>query len=226
MPDKERLGCDMRPIQLILLGAPGAGKGTQASVISEKYHIPTISTGALIREAIARQTPLGMSAKKYIDAGALVPDQVVIDMIQDRLSQPDCAAGFILDGFPRTVPQAQALEEMGVSITDVISIEVPDEEIQKRMEGRRICSVCGATFHVEHNPSPAGDRCPCGGMLTVRSDDDPAVGASRLATYHSMTEPLKEYYAKKGLLKIVQGQKQIADTTAHTLAALASRGGR
>ena len=211
----------MRPIRLILLGAPGAGKGTQAGVISEKYNIPSISTGALIRQAIAQQTPLGMSAKAYIDTGALVPDEVVIGMIKERLAQPDCAGGFILDGFPRTVPQAQALEKMGVAITDVISIEVPDEQIQRRMGGRRVCGTCGATFHVEHNPSPTGDKCPCGGTLTIRSDDEPAVVESRLATNNRMTEPLKEYYAEIGLLKIVHGQEQIADTTALTLAALA-----
>ncbi|MBS5724799.1 MAG: adenylate kinase [Clostridiales bacterium] len=211
-------------MRLILLGAPGAGKGTQAGIISEKYNIPSISTGALIRQAIAEQTPLGMSAKAYTDTGALVPDEVVIGMIKERLAQPDCADGFILDGFPRTVPQAQALEKMGVAITDVISIEVPDEQIQRRMGGRRVCGTCGATFHVEYNPSPAGDRCPCGGTLTIRSDDKAAVVASRLATYHSMTEPLKEYYAGKGLLKIVHGQEQIADTTALTLAALADEG--
>lgn len=211
----------MKTIKLILLGAPGAGKGTQASVISEKFHIPSISTGALIREAIAAQTPLGVSAKSFIDTGALVPDEVVIGMIRERLAEPDCADGFILDGFPRTVPQAQALEKMGVDVTDVISIEVSDEKIQKRMGGRRICKTCGATFHVEYNPSPAGDLCPCGGKLTIRSDDEPSVVASRLTTYHSMTEPLKDYYDKKGLLKIVHGQEQIADTTALTLAALA-----
>ncbi len=211
----------MKTIKLILLGAPGAGKGTQASVLSEKYHIPTISTGALIRKAIAEETPLGKSARAYTDAGALVPDEIVIGMIQERLAEPDCAGGFILDGFPRTVPQVQALEKMGVAVTDVISIEVPDEQIQKRMGGRRVCKTCGATYHVEYNPSPAGDMCPCGGVLTVRSDDKPDVVASRLATYHSMTEPLKAYYAEKGLLKIVQGQEQIADTTALTLAALA-----
>ncbi len=216
----------MKTIKLILLGAPGAGKGTQASVLSEKYNIPTISTGALIREAIAKETPLGKSAKTYTDAGALVPDEVVIGMIRERLSQPDCAGGFILDGFPRTVPQAQALEDMGVDVTDVISIEVPDDQIQKRMGGRRVCKTCGATFHVEYNPSPAGEKCPCGGTLTVRSDDRPEVVASRLATYHSMTEPLKAYYAEKGLLKIVQGQEQIADTTALTLAALSNGGNR
>jgi len=211
----------MKTIKLILLGAPGAGKGTQASVISEKFHIPSISTGALIREAIAAQTPLGVSAKSFIDTGALVPDEVVIGMIRERLAEPDCADGFILDGFPRTVPQAQALEKMGVDVTDVISIEVSDEKIQKRMGGRRVCKTCGATFHVEDNPSPAGDMCPCGGKLTIRSDDEPSVVASRLATYHSMTEPLKDYYSQKGLLKIVHGQEQIADTTALTLAALA-----
>ena len=184
----------MKTIKLILLGAPGAGKGTQASVLSEKYNIPTISTGALIREAIAKETPLGISAKTYTDAGALVPDEVVIGMIRERLSQPDCAGGFILDGFPRTVPQAKALEKMGVAVTDVISIEVPDEVIQKRMGGRRVCKTCGATFHVEYNPSLAGDMCPCGGMLTVRSDDEPAVVASPRANANNITQPHKASY--------------------------------
>ena len=210
----------MRTIKLILLGAPGAGKGTQAEIISEKFGIPSISTGALIREAIAAETPLGLSAKEYTNAGALVPDEVVIGMIKERMQAPDCAGGFILDGFPRTVPQAEALEAMGVTLTDVISIEVPDEKIQKRMGGRRVCKTCGATFHVEYNPSPAGDKCPCGGELIIRADDAPEVVANRLKTYHSTTEPLKDYYAGKGLLKLVEGQEELADTTALTLAAL------
>ena len=146
-----------RSIKLILLGAPGAGKGTQAEIISEKYGIPAISTGAIIREAIKNGTDMGKSAKQYTDAGALVPDEVVIGIIKDRLSDSDCANGFILDGFPRTVPQAQALENMGVEITDVISIEVPDEKILKRMSGRRVCKKCGATYHTEYKPSPAGE---------------------------------------------------------------------
>ena len=209
-----------RIIKLILLGAPGAGKGTQAEIISEKYEIPAISTGAIIREAIQNGTEMGLSAKSFIEAGALVPDEVVIGIIKDRLAQSDCENGFILDGFPRTVPQADALDKMGVEITDVISIEVPDERILKRMGGRRVCKKCGATFHTEYKPSPCGDKCPCGEELTIRSDDDPAVVAQRLETYHEMTEPLKDFYAAKGLLKIVEGQEELEDTTALTAKAL------
>ena len=209
-----------RIIKLILLGAPGAGKGTQAEIISEKYAIPAISTGAIIREAIQNGTEMGLSAKSFIEAGALVPDEVVIGIIKDRLAQSDCENGFILDGFPRTVPQADALDKMGVEITDVISIEVPDERILKRMGGRRVCKKCGATFHTEYKPSPCGDKCPCGEELTIRSDDDPAVVAQRLETYHEMTEPLKDFYAQKGLLKIVEGQEELEDTTALTAKAL------
>lgn len=209
-----------RIIKLILLGAPGAGKGTQAEIISEKYEIPAISTGAIIREAIQNGTEMGLSAKSYIESGALVPDEVVIGIIKDRLAQSDCENGFILDGFPRTVPQADALDKMGVEITDVISIEVPDERILKRMGGRRVCKKCGATFHTEYKPSPNGDKCPCGEELSIRSDDDPAVVAQRLETYHEMTEPLKDFYAQKGLLKIVEGQEELEDTTALTQKAL------
>lgn len=209
-----------RIIKLILLGAPGAGKGTQAEIISEKYAIPAISTGAIIREAIQNGTEMGLSAKSFIEAGALVPDEVVIGIIKDRLAKADCENGFILDGFPRTVPQADALDKMGVEITDVISIEVPDERILKRMGGRRVCKKCGATFHTEYKPSPCGDKCPCGEELTIRSDDDPAVVAQRLETYHEMTEPLKDFYAAKGLLKIVEGQEELEDTTALTAKAL------
>ncbi|MBR5446973.1 MAG: adenylate kinase [Clostridia bacterium] len=207
-------------MKLILLGAPGAGKGTQAEIISEKYAIPAISTGAIIREAIQNGTEMGLSAKSYIESGALVPDSVVIGIIKDRLAQDDCQNGFILDGFPRTVPQADALDKMGVEITDVISIEVPDERILRRMGGRRVCKKCGATFHTEYKPSPCGDKCPCGEELTIRSDDDPAVVAQRLETYHEMTEPLKDFYASKGLLKIVEGQEELKDTTALTQQAL------
>lgn len=209
-----------RIIKLILLGAPGAGKGTQAEIISAKYKIPAISTGAIIREAIQQGTEMGKSAKSYIDSGALVPDEVVIGIIKDRLSQPDCANGFILDGFPRTVPQAKALDEMGVEITDVISIEVPDQKILKRMGGRRVCKKCGATYHTEYNPSPNGEKCACGEELTIRSDDDPAVVSQRLETYHQLTEPLKDFYQSKGKLKIVEGQEKLEDTTALTAKAL------
>lgn len=210
----------MRSLKLILLGAPGAGKGTQAEIISEKYNIPAISTGAIIREAIQSGTEMGKNAKSYIDAGALVPDEVVIGIIRERLDNADCANGFILDGFPRTVPQAEALEAMGVEITEVLSIEVPDEKILTRMAGRRVCPKCGATFHTEFKPSPNGENCPCGEKLTRRSDDDPEVVAARLETYHAVTEPIKEFYAGKGMLKIVEGQDKLEDTTALVAAAL------
>ncbi len=210
----------MRSLKLILLGAPGAGKGTQAEIISAKYNIPAISTGAIIREAIQSGTEMGKNAKSYIDAGALVPDEVVIGIIRDRLAKEDCVNGFILDGFPRTVPQAEALEAMGVEITEVLSIEVPDEKILTRMAGRRVCPKCGATFHTEFKPSPADENCPCGEPLTRRSDDDPEVVTARLETYHAVTEPIKEFYAGKGMLKIVEGQDKLEDTTALVAAAL------
>ncbi len=208
-------------IRLILLGAPGAGKGTQAERISASAKVPAISTGAIIREATAAGTEMGALAKSYIESGALVPDEVVIGIIRDRLAQPDCENGFILDGFPRTVPQAEALDQMGIAITDVLSIEVSDERIVARMGGRRVCKACGATYHVVSNPSPAGDSCGvCGEALCVRADDDPTVVQSRLAVYHEQTEPLKEFYAQKGILKTVEGQEKLEDTTAMTFAAL------
>ena len=208
-------------VRLILLGAPGAGKGTQAEKISAAANIPAISTGAIIREAIATGTEMGTLAKSYIERGALVPDEVVIGIIRDRLQADDCKDGFILDGFPRTVPQAEALDQMGVEITDVLSIEVSDERIVSRMGGRRVCKACGATYHVESNPSPAGDKCGiCGEELTIRKDDDPAVVQSRLTVYHEQTEPLKDFYAQKGLLKIVEGQEKLEDTTALTFKTL------
>lgn len=209
-----------KTLKLILLGAPGAGKGTQAEKISAAFAIPTISTGAMIREAIAAGTEMGKSAQAYIERGDLVPDAVVIGIVKDRLSLDDCKNGFILDGFPRTVPQAEALEEMGVAITDVLSIEVSDERIINRMGGRRVCRKCGATYHITSNPSPNGDLCACGEPLTMRADDAPDVVRSRLEVYHNQTEPLKDYYAEKGLLKTVEGQEKLEDTTALTFRAL------
>lgn len=208
------------PVRLILLGAPGAGKGTQAEKISAAFAIPTISTGAMIREAIAAGTEMGKSAQAYIERGDLVPDAVVIGIVKDRLSAEDCQNGFILDGFPRTVPQAEALEQMGVEITDVLSIEVSDARIINRMGGRRVCKKCGATYHVTSNPSPNGDLCACGEPLTMRADDAPEVVRSRLEVYHTQTEPLKDYYAAKGILKTVEGQEKLEDTTALTFRAL------
>jgi adenylate kinase len=211
----------MRKINLILLGAPGAGKGTQAEIISKRYSIPAISTGNMIREAIANGTEMGLSAKKYTDSGALVPDDVVIGIIKERLAHDDCRNGFILDGFPRTVPQAEALDAMGVEITDVISIEVADEDIVTRMSGRRVCKKCGASYHTIFNPSKNGDKCEnCGEELSIRADDAPEVVLKRLAAFHEQTEPLKGYYEKKGNLKIVIGQEKLEDTTALTQAAL------
>lgn len=211
----------MRSIRLILLGAPGAGKGTQADIISKKYSIPAISTGAIIREAIKNGTPEGISAKSYTEKGLLVPDDVVISIIKARLAEDDCKGGFILDGFPRTVFQAEELESMGVDITDVISIEVKDEDIIKRMAGRRVCKNCGATYHVIYNPSSADGICDCcGDKLTVRDDDKPDIVADRLKVYHETTEPLKGFYEQRGKLKLVYGQEKLEETTALTAAAL------
>ena len=208
-------------MKIIFFGAPGAGKGTQAEIVSEKLSIPAVSTGAIIREAIKNGTDMGKSAQSYIEQGALVPDEVVIGIIKDRLSEKDCENGFILDGFPRTVPQAEALTAMGVDIDVVLNIEVADERIVTRMSGRRTCPGCGATYHIVYKPSEKGDMCDkCGAELTIRKDDDPAVVLSRLETYHKETEPLKDYYEKLGILKTVEGQEELNDTTALTLAAL------
>lgn len=208
-------------MKLILLGAPGAGKGTQAEIISEKYNIPTISTGNIIRAALKNGTEMGLKAKSYIDAGELVPDDVVIGIIKERLAKDDCANGFILDGFPRTIPQAEALDAMGVIIDKVIDIEVPDEKIAARMSGRRVCKDCGSSYHLEYKAPKAEGVCDaCDGELIQRKDDAPETVLDRLAVYHKQTEPLKDYYSKKGILRIVEGQEEIADTSALTLKAL------
>ena len=208
-------------MKLILLGAPGAGKGTQAEVISEKLSIPAVSTGNIIREALANGTEMGLKAKSFIDAGKLVPDDVVIGIIKERLAKDDCANGFILDGFPRTIPQAEALDTMGVIIDRVISIEVADEDIARRMSGRRVCKGCGSSYHLEYKkPAVEGICNACGGELIQRKDDHPDTVLDRLKVYHEQTEPLKGYYEKKGILRIVEGQEEVADTTALTLKAL------
>ncbi len=208
-------------MKLILLGAPGAGKGTQAEVISEKLAIPAVSTGNIIREALANGTEMGLKAKSFIDAGQLVPDDVVIGIIKERLAKDDCANGFILDGFPRTIPQAEALDTMGVTIDRVISIEVEDEKIVRRMSGRRVCKACGSSYHLEYKkPAQDGVCNACGGELVQRKDDHPDTVLDRLHVYHEQTEPLKDYYEKKGILRIVVGQEEVADTTALTLKAL------
>lgn len=210
-------------MKLMFLGAPGAGKGTQAEIVSERYAIPAISTGALLREAISAGTELGLKAKSYIDGGALVPDGVVIDIIRERLTKDDCKNGFILDGFPRTVAQAQALDEMGIEMDGVIDIEVADDAIVARLSGRRLCGKCGASYHIEYKPTALEGVCDkCGAGLVIRADDKPEVIISRLAVYHEQTEPLKDFYAAKGVLKIVVGQEKIEDTTALTLSAVES----
>ena len=208
-------------MKLILLGAPGAGKGTQAEVICEKLSIPAISTGNIIREALKSGTEMGLRAKSYMDEGKLVPDEVVIGIIKDRLAQDDCKNGFILDGFPRTIPQAEALDAMGVIIDRVIDIEVPDEKIVTRMSGRRVCEKCGASYHLLYKkPEVEGVCGKCGGTLVQRKDDHPDTVLERLHVYHEQTEPLKAYYEKQGKLKIVEGQEEVADTSRLTLAAI------
>ena len=208
-------------MKIIFLGAPGAGKGTQAEKTSKRLGIPTISTGVIIREAVKNGTEMGLKAKKFIEAGALVEDDVVIGIIKERLAESDCGNGFILDGFPRTVPQAQALDSMGVKLDRVVSIEVPDEVICERMTGRRVCSSCGSSYHVTDNPSKDGKTCDnCGTELTVRKDDAPEVVLSRLAVYHETTEPLKDYYSEKGILRTVSGNGKVEDTTAKVTEAI------
>lgn len=208
-------------MNIIFFGPPGAGKGTQAEIISKELNIPTISTGAIIREAIKNGTEMGLAAKSAIESGALVSDEIVIGIIKDRLAEPDCKNGFILDGFPRTIPQAVALEKLGVNIDVVLSLEVSDETIIGRMSGRRVCGKCGATYHIVSNPSKDNKTCDkCGSELTMRKDDDPEVVRNRLVTYHRETEPLLEYYTKKGIVKTVVGQEKLEDTTSLTRAAL------
>jgi len=208
-------------MKLILLGAPGAGKGTQAEVICKKLNIPAISTGNIIRAALKNGTEMGLKAKSYIDAGQLVPDEVVIGIIRERLAEDDCKNGFVLDGFPRTIPQAEALDEMGVEIDKVIEIYVKDEDIVKRMSGRRVCSKCGSSYHLIYKqPAKEGICNECGAELVQRKDDYPETVLERLNVYHEQTEPLKGYYEKKGKLRIVEGQEEVADTTALTLKAL------
>ena len=208
-------------MKLILLGAPGAGKGTQAEIISEKYNIPTISTGNIIRAALKNGTEMGLKAKSYIDAGELVPDNVVIGIIKERLSEADCKEGYILDGFPRTIPQAVALDDMGFVIDAALSIEVADEEIVKRMSGRRVCEKCGASYHTEYKKPEVEGVCNlCGGKLVIRKDDEPETVKNRLNVYHEQTEPLKDFYKSCGKLIMVEGQDKVEDTTRLVLDAL------
>lgn len=208
-------------MKLILLGAPGAGKGTQAEKIVEKYGIPAISTGNILRAAVKDGTEMGLKAKQFMDAGQLVPDEVVIGIIKDRLKEDDCKNGFILDGFPRTIPQAQALEDANVDIDKVVDIEVSDEAITKRMSGRRVCAKCANSYHLEYKKPQVDGVCDaCSGELIQRKDDAPETVQARLAEYHEMTEPLKDFYKGLGKLVIVEGQEEVADTTALVFAAL------
>ena len=208
-------------MKLILLGAPGAGKGTQAEILSKILNVPTISTGNILRAAIKDGTPVGLKAESYINAGQLVPDEVIIGIIKERLAKDDCANGYILDGVPRTIPQAEAMEKMGVSIDCALSIEVEDETIVERMSGRRTCKDCSATFHIVSNPPKAEGVCDfCGGELTIRKDDAAETVRARLETYHRDTEPLKSFYDERGLLKTVENQPSIEATTAEIRAVL------
>ncbi|MBQ7386287.1 MAG: adenylate kinase [Ruminococcus sp.] len=208
-------------MNIILLGAPGAGKGTQAAVICEHLSIPTISTGNIIREALKNGTEMGLKAKSFMDSGKLVPDEVVIGIIEERLQNDDCKNGFILDGFPRTIPQAEALDKMGIVIDKAISIEVADEVIASRLSGRRVCEKCGRPYHVvDLKPKVDGVCDDCAGTLVQRKDDHIDTIKARLEIYHNETEPLKDYYQAQGKLFIVEGQDKVEDTTALTLKAL------
>ena len=196
-----------------MFGAPGAGKGTQAAILSERLGVPTISTGNILRSAVKNGTSVGLQAKSYMDAGKLVPDQVIIGIIAERLAEADCAKGYILDGVPRTIAQAEALEAAGIRFDCVLDIEVSDQEIVNRMAGRRACTECGATYHVVAAPPKAEGVCDaCGGALVQRDDDKPETVLDRLNVYHAQTEPLKEFYAQRGILKSVENRPTIEDT--------------
>lgn len=211
-------------MNLILLGAPGAGKGTQAESISAKWNIPALSTGELLRGAIKEETELGLKAKAYIDDGNLVPDELVIDIIKEYIGSDKCKNGFILDGFPRSIPQAEALDAMGVKIDIVLSLEVEDKTIIERMSGRRICSGCGASYHVVYKPTKVENICDaCGASLYTRSDDAAETVLKRLETFHNVTEPLKGFYANKGNLICVNGMERVEDTTAAVIKAISEK---
>ena len=208
-------------MKLILLGAPGAGKGTQAEIISKRLNIPTISTGNILREAIKNGTPIGLKAKEFMDNGKLVPDDVIIGIVRERVAREDCANGYILDGVPRTIPQAQALEDAGIHFDCVVSIEIADSVIEARMTGRRVCGSCGASFHIAANPPKKEGVCDlCGGELVIRKDDAPETVKNRLKVFHTETEALKDFYRKLGILKLVEGDQPIEAATAEILRAL------
>ena len=208
-------------MKLIMLGAPGAGKGTQAEILSKKLGVPTISTGNILRAAVKAGTPIGLKAKSFMDAGALVPDDVIIGIIAEALHGPECESGYILDGVPRTIPQAEAMEQQGVEIDCALDIEVDDETIVERMAGRRTCVACGASFHVVNNPPKQEGVCDvCGQALTIRKDDAPETVKARLETYHTQTEPLLAFYRERGKLRTVENQPTIEATTAEIYKAL------
>lgn len=208
-------------MKIIFLGAPGAGKGTQAEIVSEKFNIPTISTGNIIREALRNGTEMGLKAKAYTESGKLVPDDVVIGIIKERLSKGDCENGFILDGFPRTIPQAEALDRMGIEIDSVVDIEVPDESIMERMTGRRVCGKCGASYHISFKQPKQDGICDnCGDKLVIRPDDAPETVADRLKVYHDQTEPLKAFYAGIEKLAEINGLGTVSEITERVLNAL------
>jgi len=202
-------------MKLVLLGAPGAGKGTQADILVGKLNIPTISTGNILRAAVKNETKVGLQAKAYMDKGALVPDEVIIGIVRERLAEADCANGYILDGMPRTVAQAQALCDAGIDIDYAVSIDIADEVIEKRMTGRRTCPTCGATYHVSANPPKSEGVCDsCGSELVIRKDDQPETVKNRLKIYHAETEPLIDFYEKLGKLRRVDGAQSLEATTA------------
>lgn len=203
-------------MKIVMLGAPGAGKGTQAIMIADKYGIPHISTGDIFRANIKNNTPLGVEAKKYIDAGELVPDELTVQILLDRVAKDDCQNGYVLDGFPRTIPQAEVLEEALSKLNDgidyAINVDVPDENIIKRMGGRRACLKCGATYHIEHVPPKTEGICDnCGEQLVLRADDQPETVKNRLEVYHKQTQPLIDFYSQKGVLKNVDGTVDMKD---------------
>ena len=208
-------------MRLVLLGAPGSGKGTQAERLSSILQIPTVSTGNLLREAIRNQTEIGLKAKVYMDQGNLVPDEIVVQMLKDRISQEDCNNGFILDGFPRTIPQAEVLENADVGIDVAISLEVADESIERRMTGRRVCPGCGASYHLSYNPPKEENICDsCGETLVQRDDDKPETVQARLQVYHQITEPIKAFYDKRKILRLVPAEDDIPEITKRVLAEL------
>ena len=212
-------------MKIVMLGAPGAGKGTQAKMIAAKYEIPHISTGDIFRSNIKNGTELGKKAKEYMDQGLLVPDELTVDLVIDRLAQDDCKNGYILDGFPRTIPQAEALDaalaKRSEKMDFAVNVDVPDENIVNRMSGRRACTKCGATYHVVYNPSAKGDICEvCGDKLILRDDDKPETVQKRLAVYHAQTQPLIDYYQNQGILKTVDGTQDMNDVFAAITAIL------